>query len=473
MGIQAALQFCRRHPVWITTGIALAGVIVGILTNIGGITDSIKYAFGTNWHYSIANYNSPLRIGERTSFALYREYATNTDRHFIPVEDKRCLWTFNPPLAGAAAGTLCRDATVIASEADFKNRSTSSIQIDVSATIYDPDSTPPSNRKPAQTVRLTILNEFVPTLRLEPAVALPGQSVKVWLEFPPAGSPATKTCEWTVDGQRWAARKLFLDPTVCETELMVPREADGDLSLRVDLITGTDRPPIQRTAILRVSRPPGRYFLLVLDYTKRMTAQQLGDGSAFDKMKRSVQHALDYLNDTVGGFVGVTAFGGAPPSASGLASTPPDCSNIRPIIPFGPVVKTETPSPLELLAPAGDLAPLAAAIRHAYREYEPFKMADQSRPLDRFFLVVVTGGGDTCGMSDLYGMLRDMLSRSELQGLFITNRLLEVVVATPPRDEEAALDRILYGQDYHLRVRDLLRISVHAARWKVCILLVS
>jgi len=451
--LQRPLNFIRRHPLWVTTGIACLGVLAATYPLISDF-------FGGSWPYHITPTQRELRIGNTATLNLVREYAANANRSDVPVIDYECAWSFSPPLKMMGAGTSCQGVQVQASASDFGKPDDKKIDLAVSVRVYRSGKRPDLTANPDATTHLWLLNEFNPGVRAESSVVYQGGSTQVNVSFPDGNTPSPLQCRWTAEGLSASTQQIFKDPESCDTIVTVPRDAIGQVKFNVTITTGNDRPPISRTVTLQVERPPGRYFLLVLDYTSRMGRKWVGNRTQFQDMLDSAAHALSYIDETSGGFAGVTSFGGTPgepearnlptPASQALTNAPDDCANVRALYPFGPLVRTDATKSLSTLHMAGEKAPLAQAILAAYRSYGPFKEDNKDRRLDRFLVTVITGGGDTCGARDLVGLLQDTMSASELKELFVSNKLLTVALAIANPEDVQFVDRMIsdsYNQD--------------------------
>jgi hypothetical protein len=448
--------YTTAHPLrsaLIALALAIVGGSVAFVSNVGGAWDYVLYWLGWNYQYAVRILPSEVRLGQNATVKLVREYKKKDGFEVHSVEDLDCAWFFYPELLWAGKGPEC-DSWVGAKEADFAGHGTGPLRVHVQVQTYRS-----GEARPAQLTNpvrgadgyVSLINQYTPEIKIDRPVLIPGQMTGIHIEFPfaPKGTPANPACQWSLADARWPISAIS-DPQACTTTFTAPRNAIGELSIKVRVLAPPGLSPLDAVSSIRFAHPPGRYFLSVLDYTTRMMEQWAGKETMFQSMKDTIGRAIGYFDDTGGGYFGATSFGGLAATA-GTSERAPDCRNVGDLYPFGAVEKDVARKAIESLGAYGSNAPLRDAITAAYRGYLPYRAQandDKIRAEDRFFFVVITGGGDTCGNPDLLGVIRDMMTPKELADVIIQNRLLRIVLATvTPRGEEA-IDRLLKSDDY-------------------------
>jgi hypothetical protein len=415
--------------------------VFGVAEFAHNITDLFEYAekhFAPELTYELQITRSRLRIGEQAEASIVRR--SKKDRTVEPVVDRDCKWSYSPALAFAITGAQCSHVVIRPTKSDVANAAPDAVvPVKVDVRTWPVGGSPPKDSSPPDASgEIEVVNQFAPEVEIGQTRIAPSQRSQVSVKFPPNGAPASFSCRWTPP-------ERFVDASQCSTEFVAPSDTSDatstdSIDIHVEIIPSGQAGSASANARIFVTRPAGRYYLFVLDATER-TRARWGALTQFEGMLRQVESAIAKI-DVSGGFLGVTAFGG---SYSGAGDP---CSRVRSIYPLSPIAAGKAGVAVHGLAIGGRQAPLANAIANALKEYAPYKDANRKRPADRFFFVVITNGGDTCGAGNIVALLNTVLEPTELRGVSIGDQILRVVMVESTTEEEHALDQLLESDAY-------------------------
>jgi hypothetical protein len=245
------------------------------------------------------------------------------------------------------------------------------------------------------------------------------QSAKASVEFRSGNKPNAFTCSWS-------PRDLFQTPGACESILDAPKDLGryptGSIPVKVDVIV--DKTPIESepfTVSLRL--PPSRFYDFILDATANMAT--VFDGATL------LEHEKKYVTQEIsrfganGGWLAVTAFGYDAPGAKD------DCDRFGSPYRANPLNVAKGVEAVDNLQIVGKIAPLAAAIDEAVKQYANLR----SRIGDmKSYVILITASTNGCNNISIEDAVLEMQSAFEHNDIqmYYKNVFSAVVAIIPP-----------------------------------------
>jgi hypothetical protein len=365
------------------------------------------------------------------------------------IDDYKCVWRFTPPLPSAPPEDCSIE--VKADPAMFADGQSDKVTSNVEVEISRPGKKPIAVK--SDTYSLVFYNLTAPTIVVEPQTMELDQSAKARIEFRSGKKPSAFTCSWS-------PRDLFQPSNACDSVMSAPKDLgrypSGEIPVKVNVIV--DKMPIESEPFsVSLRLPPARFYDFILDSTANM-ATAFDGITLMDHEKRYITQEINRFGPN-GGWLAITAFGHDVPGAKD------DCERFGSPYPAAPMNVANGVQAVSGLQIVGKLAPLAAAIDEAVKQYASLR----SRIGDiKSYVILITASTNGCKNMSIEDAVLEMQSAFEHNDIqmYYKNVFSAVVAISPPgapRPTESFLNSKEYTNEENQTILFIVQPGEQAA----------